>query len=80
MASKPGVCAVGSCCTGPMYKYLGHFAKQKFLAVGHNTISQFTGKTDDASDQNSFVEQNAAQNAPGAKGAYTATSESGNPL
>ena len=77
---KPGIHSVGSCCTGSMYKYLGHFGKPKFLAAGHNTISQFTGKTDDASDMNNFVEQNAAQNAPGATGIYTATSASGNPL
>jgi hypothetical protein len=77
---KPGICAVGSCCTGPMYRYLGHFANPKFLAAGHNTVSTFTGKQDDASDMNSFVEQNAAQNAPGAKSTYTATSLTGNPL
>jgi hypothetical protein len=68
------------CCSGPLYAYLGHFAQRANLVRGHNTMSPQTGKMDDASDMNNFVEQNAAQNAPGASGIYTATSSAGNPL
>lgn len=65
--------------TGPGYGYLGHFSKRQWLMLGHNDVDE-AGKTNDADDINSFVEQNGAQNAPGVAGLYTARSGSGNPL
>jgi len=59
--------------------YLGHFAQRRWLVQGHNDVDA-SGKQNTADDQNSFVEQNAAANAPGAMGAYTAVSPAGNPL
>jgi hypothetical protein len=65
--------------TGPLYGYLGHFSQRCFLCAGHNDLDA-SGKQNSADDQNSFVEQNASANAPGAVGAYTSTSALGNPL
>jgi hypothetical protein len=59
--------------------HLGHFAQRRYLLQGHNDIDS-SGKQNSADDMNSFVEQNAAANAPGAMGIYTATSAVGNPL
>ena len=65
--------------SGPLYSYLGHFAQRRFLEAGHNDIDA-SGKQNSADDMNTFVEQNAAENAPGASGVYTATSVTGNAL
>lgn len=64
---------------GPLYAYLGHFAQRRFLVAGHNDIDT-SGKQNDADDMNTFVEQNAAQNAPGVAGIYTPTTVTGSPL
>lgn len=31
-------------CKGPMYKYLGHFAQQKWLDKGHNDVCETNSK------------------------------------
>jgi hypothetical protein len=64
---------------GSLYSYLGHFAQRRFLIAGHNDIDA-AGKENDADDMNTFVEQNAAENAPGVAGVYTPSTETGGPL
>lgn len=69
--------------SGPEYAYLGHFAKREFLCMGHNDIDA-TGKTNNADDQNNYVQSTEEGVAPGANsaalGQFAAQSAGGNPL
>lgn len=68
---------------GPLYDYLGHFAQNKYLCMGHNDIDQ-TGKINNADDQNSYVGATEQGVAPGSSasqvGQFASFSGAGNPL
>lgn len=74
---------IGNELRGPLYAYLGHFAKPCFACMGHNDIDA-TGKINNANDQNSYVGATEQGVAPGssaaAVGQFASLSGSGNPL
>lgn len=78
-----GIREIGAGLSGPLYSYLGHFAKPCFMCQGHNDLDA-TGKINNADDQNSYVGATEQGVAPGssasAVGQFASISASGNPL